>query len=218
MISYIKNFTKNISILLSYFLVTIISFSVRNNFDQAYHLLINILFNISYIFILFLFYKNSIKEEWQTYKTNLKKNLSLMIWSWIGATIFMLFCTYFLTRLLGTLPNNELAVREQIITNPLYMLFRTIIYAPIVEEIVFRKTIREIIPFKWPFIIISGLIFGYLHIAGMESGSLFIIPYAALGSTFAYIYTKTNSIFSSITMHSVHNSYSYLRFFILGGI
>ena len=39
---------------------------------------------------------------------------------------------------------NEKAVRELIDTYPIYMAFQLMIYAPITEELVFRKSIKNI--------------------------------------------------------------------------
>ena len=34
---------------------------------------------------------------------------------------------------------------------------------------------------------------------------VYLIPYSALGIAFALLYHKTNNIFSTITMHAMHN-------------
>ena len=54
----------------------------------------------------------------------------------------------------------------------------------------------------------SGLIFGSLHITSYIttiSDIIYIIPYASLGFAFGLLYYKTDNIFSSITVHSIHN-------------
>ena len=88
------------------------------------------------------------------------------------------------------------------------MTFDAAICAPINEELTFRKSFKEIFPSKWVFVIMSGLIFGSLHVASyIETFSdiIYLIPYSALGIAFAILYYKTDNIFSSITMHSIHN-------------
>ena len=88
------------------------------------------------------------------------------------------------------------------------MTFDAAICAPINEELTFRKSFKEIFPSKWVFVIMSGLIFGLLHITSyIETFSdiIYLIPYSALGIAFALLYYKTDNIFSSITMHSIHN-------------
>ena len=58
------------------------------------------------------------------------------------------------------------------------------------------------------FILVSGIFFGYMHVAGSTSLTqwLYIIPYSSLGISFAIMYNKTNTVFTSITIHSIHNT------------
>ena len=117
----------------------------------------------------------------------------------------------------GAIAGNEEAVREMIQQLPFYMIFQTIIYAPITEEIIFRKSIRNITNNKYLYIILSGLIFGGMHVIGSANSlvdALYIIPYGALGMAFAALYYKTNNIFSTITIHSFHNTLTIILYFI----
>ena len=88
------------------------------------------------------------------------------------------------------------------------MIFSTIIYAPFVEELIFRKSIRDIIDNDYLYIIISGLTFGFVHtLAGSTLQELiYIIPYGALGSCFAIMHVKTKNIYTSMTFHMIHNA------------
>ena len=87
------------------------------------------------------------------------------------------------------------------------------IYAPLTEEIAFRKSIKDACPNKELYIILSGLIFGGLHVITSLNnplGFLYLIPYCSLGFVFAYLYQKTDNIFSTITAHSIHNTLALL--------
>ena len=105
------------------------------------------------------------------------------------------------------LAGNEMQVREYINKYPLYMIYSSIIFAPLIEELIFRKTIKKIFKYKYLFIIISGLIFGILHISNFKDINeiLFSIPYIIMGIDFAYIYYKTDNIFTTISFHLLHN-------------
>ena len=103
---------------------------------------------------------------------------------------------------------NEIVVRNYINISPLLMIFDTCIYSPIAEELAFRKSIKDCFSNKWTYILVSGLLFGLLHIISHINSPLsllYIIPYGALGITFAYIYYKTDNIYSTITVHAMHN-------------
>ena len=89
-----------------------------------------------------------------------------------------------------------------------------IIYAgiigPIVEELVFRKSLKNVFKNKWVFVIISGVLFGLLHVIGFELKTplelLYILPYGSLGAMFAYMDYEIDSTFPSIIMHMLHNT------------
>ena len=102
---------------------------------------------------------------------------------------------------------NEESIRLLINKIPLYMAFSSIIYAPFIEEIIFRKTIKNVIKNKYIFIIISGFVFGIVHVTNYKDLSeiLMSIPYIIMGIDFAYIYYKTNNIFTTMTFHLCHN-------------
>ena len=83
----------------------------------------------------------------------------------------------------------------------------SVITAPIIEEFIFRKSFKNIFKLKYLFIIISGFIFGILHVADFSNISQILlgIPYILMGIDFAYIYYKTDNLFVTLTFHSAHN-------------
>ena len=169
-------------------------------------------------FSLFLYYTISTKfsrDFWnrlsflKSYFKNFKKNFETSFKYWLAGLAVMYISNLFITFVLNKqLAGNEETVRNYLVTLPLLMTFDAAICAPINEELTFRKSFKEIFPSKWVFVIMSGLIFGLLHVASyIETFSdiIYLIPYSALGIAFALLYYKTDNIFSSITMHSIHN-------------
>ena len=112
---------------------------------------------------------------------------------------------YYITR--QELSGNETSIRSLLDQFPIYMVFSAVVFAPIVEEIIFRKTVKNVFDKKYLYIILSGLIFGALHISDYSNFNeiLLGIPYVIMGIDFAYIYYKSNNIFTTITLHSIHN-------------
>ena len=103
---------------------------------------------------------------------------------------------------------NEQAVQSMIKTIPILMVINAGFVAPFNEEIVFRKTLKDIFKNVYLFMLASFLLFGGAHV--IESATslidwLYIIPYGALGASFAYAYYKTDTIFTSLTLHMFHN-------------
>ena len=153
-------------------------------------------------------YKKELKNELLDFKTNYKKYLSKNVGLYMLGVLLMavsnILLQYF-THL--EISGNEENVRTLIEKIPLYMAFSSVLYAPFTEEIVFRKIIKNIINHKYIFIIISGTIFGVLHISDFTNINQILmgIPYIIMGIDFAYIYHRTNNIFTTMTFHLCHN-------------
>jgi uncharacterized protein len=205
---------------LTYPILTFLPFSILNP-DK-----INIIFKIGYIFlvdilILFIFiysYRHDLKKDLKDFKKNYKNYIDEAIKYWIIGLIIMVTTNTIINYLThNDAANNEKAVRDMLEQLPLYMAFATVIFAPITEELIFRKAFKDMFSDKWFYIIMSGLVFGGLHVVSDFSNFnelLYIIPYGALGSAFAYLYYKTNNIYNSIIMHAVHNGTLVLLFLL----
>ncbi len=89
-----------------------------------------------------------------------------------------------------------------------YSIPMAVIWAPIVEEILFRGVLRRVIRNNTAFIIVSAIVFGFLHTiveATIFNMIVMAIPYATIGGFLAYMYTKTNNICSNISGHAIYN-------------
>lgn len=86
--------------------------------------------------------------------------------------------------------------------NPLTTLFLTVICAPVMEELMFRKMLIDR-TYKYGegmSIVFSGLVFGLFH------GNLNQFAYAfVLGIFFGFIYVKTKNIIYTIILHMIIN-------------
>ena len=168
---------------------------------------------IVFIFLLFIYRKDLIQEL----KVFLKKPLEHIndgIPFWIIGLIIMYASNILLSVVFHSSgANNENAVQAMIAAYPVIMGIDVCILAPFNEELVFRKTFYDVFQKKYIFIFISFLVFGYVHVSSMASTFvdwLYIIPYGALGAAFAAAYSKTNTVFTSMCMHVVHNTVIFL--------
>ena len=93
-----------------------------------------------------------------------------------------------------------------------YVVPLAMIWAPIVEECLFRGSIRRFISDDKVFIIVSAISFGLLHTIGQEVGVyntiLQSLQYMAMGGVMAYTYTKTNNIFTNMGIHFIQNTFA----------
>ena len=196
--------------------------NISRKYIVWYHFIIDIIIILS----IYLFYKKELNEKIKTYFANFK-------------TIFSKTFTYYVigyaglvlsNRLIGILfptatPVNNAIVEAQIYKYPLYMAFSTIIYAPFIEEIIFRKSVYDIIDscnFKkykhHIYILISSLIFAALHLIPSKSlyDCIYIIPYLSISIALSYTYAKTENVASTIVLHALHNTLAFLV--LTGGI
>jgi hypothetical protein len=171
--------------------------------------------------ILGIYHKTLIKDFKEFFNKDIFNNLENSFKYWLVGFIIMVVSNLILSSLTGGIAGNEESVRSLIDIAPIYMAFEVSIYAPIIEELIFRKSIRNITNNKWVYVLLSGLIFGGLHVVSSISSPLdllYIIPYGALGIAFAYSYYKNNNIFSTITMHMMHNTLSFVILIIAGNL
>lgn len=204
---------KSISIILLLLLSSTITFSIlkinpNNISDKTYTLYLTIS-ELLLLIILFIIYRKTILEDFKKFKKDINGNLELALRYWTVGFSLMLISNLFISLILGkTISGNEEAVRSYINSSPLLMIMSAVIFAPINEELTFRKSIRDALKNKWIYISVSGIIFGLLHIISYintPQDLIYLIPYASLGISFALLYYKTNNIFSSISMHTMHN-------------
>jgi len=197
-------------------------------FSQSMKILYTLCCDIGFMIIIFMIYKKELIKDFKEYFKKFRENFETSFKYYFTGLIIMivsnLSITFFFS---GAQANNEDAVRSMINLAPLYMIFSVSIYAPFVEELIFRKSIKD--GFfslfennnftKFLYIFISGLIFSSLHVIGMTNSYLdylYIIPYLGLGASFAALYYKTDNIFSSISMHSFHNTIAIILYLVAG--
>ena len=171
-------------------------------------ILYNVIIDLILILILIILYKKELKDDIKDIKINHKKYYGTCFKYWLISLAIMYISNLILIVTTKNIAANEQAIEDLFKVSPLYVYFAAVIYAPIVEEIIFRKSIRKIIPNKYLFIIISGLVFGLLHVISDINAwhdLFYIIPYSAPGIAFAYMYYKTDNIFTSMGFHFMHN-------------
>ena len=190
------------------FFATILNIKIKNISNLNY-LILTILSDIVLSFIFYLIYRKELKKDFNTFKNNFNKCFDSGLKYWfIGLSIMVI--ANILIAMFTPLSNstNEKSVQSLIPTSPALMFIAAGIFAPIIEEITFRKTFQTIFKNKWTFALISFLVFGYIHVMNSNNPLelLYIVPYGSLGLVFALTDYETNTVFTSIMMHMIHNS------------
>lgn len=164
-----------------------------------------------YASLIVLLFLPELIQEFKIFKNNIKNSFDNGFKYWLLGLIIMMVSNIIINLIIfkGDIALNEELNRQTIAASPLYYtIFSTVILGPIIEELLFRKSIDKIFKNKLYYIITSGVIFGFMHVTVDLSNVLnllYIIPYGALGVMFALMNTKTKTVFTSIMMHSIHN-------------
>ena len=168
------------------------------------------MFSTLVLFIIYFFvYRKDLKKDFKIFLKNKDDYMDVGIRSWIIGLLLMFVSNFILNFVLKAGgAKNEQTVQLMIKSLPLLMLLDAGILSPFNEEIVFRKTLKDIFKNKWIFIIASFILFGGAHVINSSKtflDYLYIIPYGFLGAAFAYAYYETDNIFTSISIHMLHN-------------
>lgn len=171
-----------------------------------------IFIDISFMLILYLIYRKEINNEFLKQIRHLKTNFTFGLKLWSIGLLLMISSNIIISLIYPSVAANEEAVQSSLKMMPIYTAFASCIFAPFVEEIIFRKCLKKAFNSDILFIIISGFLFGLAHnLTTLLTGTnisqlLYIIPYGLFGCVFAYMYVKKKNIFVPITFHMIHNT------------
>ena len=162
------------------------------------------------IFIVLLFvYRKDLKDDLKIFLKDPLVHLNDGIVYWIIGLAVMCCSNIFLATFFHSNgANNENVVQAMIAAYPIIMGIDVCFLAPFNEELVYRKTFYDIIPNRKIFVILSFFVFGYVHVSSMATNYvdwLYMIPYGALGCAFAAAYSKTDTVYTSMFLHMIHN-------------
>jgi membrane protease YdiL (CAAX protease family) len=172
--------------------------------------------------LLFLYLASPLLQESNKHWTKLAFTIPIL------AGAFMIYGSALLSTLIDTLsgqsdPLNQALLLQQFQINRLSIMVQAMIFAPVVEEIVFRGVIyrqfkkagRYLIP-----LIISTLLFSTMHslaaiISGQWSDLWYIPVYAFMSLVLTFTYEKTHNLYSSMFLHFINNAISILAMLYL---
>ena len=192
-------------------LIPIIIFDLDlKNLSGNWQVILSMFSNILLLIILCLIFRKELIKEFKIFKNKLLDNIDTGIKYWLVGLGTMMISNMIINFVLNLgQAANEQAVQEMISYSPWIMLINAGLIAPIIEEIIFRKCFKNTFPNKYLFIILSGLVFGSMHVIGNITSPLdwlYVIPYGSLGAAFAIMYQKTDTVYTSTAMHIFHNT------------
>jgi membrane protease YdiL (CAAX protease family) len=167
--------------------------------------------NIIPYIILAIIYILIYKKEYLKIKEINKKTILTGLVCWLIGLALMYVTAMILTHFLSSGPQNQNAVIEKLNGNKIPTIINAILLIPFLEETAFRLSFKKSITNKYLYVIITSLIFGFLHVIGEKGINLiFIIPYMMPAIAFAIANVKTDNMYSSIIFHMLHNALSII--------
>ncbi len=215
-IEQVKKYIMGLGAIIVYFLLSelqLLPFQLLDIDITKIPLYLKVIYLLCYeailIGIIVLIHLKKLKVDLADLKKNHKKHFKDCLKYWLIALFIMYTSNLFISLIQSGLPTNEEIIRSQFEISPIYIFISAVIFAPVLEELIFRQSFRNLFQNKWLFIIISGLVFGGMHVFNSDSLTvidlLYIIPYSAPGMAFAYMLYKTDNIFISMGFHMLHN-------------
>ena len=193
--------------------------------NTTYYIFAYVLIYIITLLMIFIVFRSSIFKEAKLYAKNFKKDFGIGIRNWFAAFVFMIFTNLLIVSLAGGIATNEEANRSMISIMPVFSVISMAIIGPCIEEVLFRKSFRHAFKSDKAFIIFTALLFGGAHllsainfgtVATNPAQLLYIIPYGGIGYFFAKSYVETDTIFTSVVTHILHNSISVFLILLVG--
>ncbi len=180
------------------------------NLSPIVTIIVAIIYYIGIFVFAFFVFSKRLKRDFKAYKSDVALHVG-QSFKWWAILIGVSYLAAIIRLLLGgaVVTANQMGLNEA----PLwYVAPLAILWAPFVEEIIFRGCIRRFIKNDVLFVIVSGLIFGLLHTIGSEVGIYQMIiqslQYVAMGVIMAIAYVKTNNIFINMSVHCIQNTLS----------
>lgn len=172
---------------------------------------------------------DSLKRSWRLFKANLKVNLKS-----VGQNMVYLLAANFIINLMlilvfkiETQSENQVIVVEMIKQAFVPMFLSTVIFAPLVEEVIFRGVLYQNLRSRRFYIlpmILSIVLFASMHLlAGLSAGKgwsefIFIFQYAGLSFFMIRAMEQTNNLFGAICIHFINNTIAFTTIFVFAHI
>lgn len=163
-----------------------------------------------------LAFKPALASEWTAFYKDGKRTA----WAWIlQGVIVMYFIQIGIGLILNATGLFEVSENQALLVGFLEMNLITqiavaifgIFLAPFTEEFLFRRSLFNYLQKKGPLaaaVILTSILFGFLHAVTELTNIRVIIPYVAIGIVLQLYYIRSGSLMVTIGMHAIYNAIS----------
>lgn len=205
-----KKILINILVICLYFIWPYFLNSITNlfNLSEIPYLYVSFGVNFIFLFIIIYVYKDILRK----YYSNLKRNFKSIFIGSLKVFLFGLVSYILLNSLLDILnipvlsnQNSMIVMFEKI---PVMFVLNTLFYYPIIEELIFKMSLKEVLKDKWCFVIITGLLNAFFQIVfsmTVWTDLLYLLPYTIFFGSLSYIYYKNDDVLLPFFLRICYN-------------
>lgn len=205
-----KNIIVNILIICLYFLWPYFFENIATliNLSEKFNLFISLIFNFILLFFVVYVYREKLGKYCNNIKNKFKSNFfaSLKIF-FVGLVGYILFNTFFEMLNISALSNSNVVI-EIFEKAPVIFALIMLFYYPIIEELIFKMSFKDIFKNKWSFVIITGIFNALFQVVFSFEGLtdlLYLLPCSIFYCSLSYVYYKTDNIIYPIFLRMCYN-------------
>ena len=199
-----KNNLRSIMIIILYFI-----FPYVMKFLSGVKWLVVLFYMLFALLILYL-YRNTFKRDFKDIKENKKKYLSSILTNVVLIFVIMLVTNALIGMIfdIKQTSENDYSLLSMFKKSPIVLMFLTSLYYPVIEGVIFRKSVRDIIDNKWMFIMFSSVFYFFFIVAYTSLSFTSIITslcYLFSMMLLSSYYYKTNNFTASVLVMMIYN-------------
>lgn len=197
-----KNIIKTLAVFLCYFLYTTVVSGVLSAIGVSDGTVISFVADIIFFIGIVYVYKDNLKKDLSDLKNNYKiSKIIKTVLMWVVIIFVFNILMGILTEIIFP---NAASIQDGNTQNVFelgsiklgYTIFKTMLFAIVAEELLFRESLSAVINNEWSFIIVSSLIYAFVNIVyNLETSSLLMLDFLTFflpALIFSYAYVKNN--------------------------
>ena len=194
---------KTLLVFICYLLYSNVISIVFSTFNIVNTTLISFVADLIFLICIVFAYRENLKNDLKDLKENYKViDVIKTVVLWFAIIFIFNICMGVLTDLLWPTASNMKDGNTKLLfdsntLNLTYKIFKTMVFAIVAEELIFRESISDVIKNKWVFILVSASVYTLINFAFVGFSSkiivLDILSYFLPALLFSYAYTKYNN-------------------------
>lgn len=209
--SKVKFFLNSVSTIFLYFVWPYFAslFTELLDLNNTTTMYVKFIANFILLFIVILIYSKSLKEDLKKFSKCWNEKCKKIITIFLAG--LLLYFTFKLA-IIMIFPNIDFDDITELANSfsslPILLTISTLFYYPIIEEIIFKRTFKDLINNKWFFIIATALLnasFQVVLSATAPAQLVTILPNFVFYASLSYIYYETDNLLIPISLRVLYN-------------